>query len=282
MRSNSPSRRARRTRSATTSTWLAVLALAAGMIVTMLGAMRVGLLTRWMGVLGIITGVLIFLPIGGDDARDRARLLAGTAMGMLYAERWPGGDPPAWSLGRSASMADAGRSTRRARGRRGRGARGGRSRGRGVVGAARRQQRFLLGQAQAQARRAQRRRTAAGVETRAVPRPWARTAYCAPDRWPGADDLAFGRLVCSTFGNKLRESAGNRLRRVFRDSGQQLHKHRRSAPAAGAGQEEDFHGGSDNPASGSGARRIRRGVSRRRPSVGNRRTRGRWGSAHSR
>ena len=69
------------------------------MIAAMVGAMRVGLLTRWMGVLGIFTGVLIFLPIGGDDARDRARLLDGTAMGMLYAERWPGGDPPAWTSG---------------------------------------------------------------------------------------------------------------------------------------------------------------------------------------
>ena len=56
---------------------LAGLALAAGMIMTMVGAMRVGLLPRWMGVLGIFTGVLIFLPIGGADARDRARLLDG-------------------------------------------------------------------------------------------------------------------------------------------------------------------------------------------------------------
>jgi NADH:ubiquinone oxidoreductase subunit 6 (subunit J) len=77
---------------------LAVLALAAGMIAAMVGAMRVGLLTRWMGVLGIFTGVLIFLPIGGDTLEIVPAFWI-TAMGMLYAERWPGGDPPAWTSG---------------------------------------------------------------------------------------------------------------------------------------------------------------------------------------
>ena len=84
--------------SATTSTWWPVLALAAGMIVTMVGAMRVGLLTRWMGVLGIFTGSADLPADRWRHARDRARLLA-YAMGMLYAERWPGGDPPAWTSG---------------------------------------------------------------------------------------------------------------------------------------------------------------------------------------
>jgi len=77
---------------------VAVLALAVGMIAAMVGAMRVGLLTRWMGVLGIFTGVLIFLPIGGDTLEIVPAFWL-TAMGMLYAERWPGGDPPAWSTG---------------------------------------------------------------------------------------------------------------------------------------------------------------------------------------
>jgi hypothetical protein len=76
----------------------AVLALAVGMIAAMVGAMRVGLLTRWMGVLGIFTGVLIFLPIGGDTLEIVPAFWI-AAMGMLYAERWPGGDPPAWSTG---------------------------------------------------------------------------------------------------------------------------------------------------------------------------------------
>jgi hypothetical protein len=77
---------------------LAGFALAAGMIVTLLGAMRVGLLVRWVGVLGIITGVLIFLPIGGATLELVPAFWLVT-MGMLCAERWPGGDPPAWSTG---------------------------------------------------------------------------------------------------------------------------------------------------------------------------------------
>ena len=37
------------------------------MIGVLVNAMRVGLLTRWMGVLGIFSGMLIFLPIGGAE-----------------------------------------------------------------------------------------------------------------------------------------------------------------------------------------------------------------------
>jgi hypothetical protein len=74
------------------------LALAVGMIATMVGTMRVGLLTRWVGVLGIFTGVLIFLPIGGATLEVVPAFWM-VAMGMLYAERWPGGDPPAWTSG---------------------------------------------------------------------------------------------------------------------------------------------------------------------------------------
>ncbi len=77
---------------------LAGFALAAGMIMTMLGAMRVGLLVRWVGVLGIIVGVLIFLPIGGATLELVPAFWLVT-MGMLCAERWPGGDPPAWTSG---------------------------------------------------------------------------------------------------------------------------------------------------------------------------------------
>jgi hypothetical protein len=74
------------------------LALATGMIATMVGTMRVGLLTRWVGVLGIFTGVLIFLPIGGATLEVVPAFWM-VAMGLLYAERWPGGDPPAWTSG---------------------------------------------------------------------------------------------------------------------------------------------------------------------------------------
>ncbi len=77
---------------------LAGLTLAVGMIAAMVGAMRVGLLTRWVGVLGIFTGVLIFLPIGGAELEIVPAFWM-VAMGLLYAERWPNGDPPAWAAG---------------------------------------------------------------------------------------------------------------------------------------------------------------------------------------
>jgi hypothetical protein len=77
---------------------VAGFALAAGMIVTMLGTMRVGLLPRWVGVLGIFTGVLIFLPIGGATLEVVPSFWL-VAMGILYAGKWPNGQPPAWESG---------------------------------------------------------------------------------------------------------------------------------------------------------------------------------------
>ncbi len=76
---------------------LAGLALAAGMIATMINALRVGLLARWMGVLGIFTGLLIFLPIGGAELQIVPALWM-VMMGVLYVGRWPN-EPPAWAAG---------------------------------------------------------------------------------------------------------------------------------------------------------------------------------------
>jgi hypothetical protein len=77
---------------------LAALALTAGMIVVSMNAIRVGLLTRWMGVIGIFSAILIFLPIGGATLEIvPAFWLLG--MGVLYLGRWPNGDPPAWAAG---------------------------------------------------------------------------------------------------------------------------------------------------------------------------------------
>jgi hypothetical protein len=61
-------------------------------------AIRVGLLTRWMGVIGIFTGILIFLPIGGATLEIVPAFWM-IGMGVLYLGRWPGGDPPAWTAG---------------------------------------------------------------------------------------------------------------------------------------------------------------------------------------
>jgi hypothetical protein len=77
---------------------LAGLALAAGMIAVTLNAMRVGLLTRWMGVLGMFTGLLIFLPIGGAELQVVPAFWM-VMVGILFMGRWPNGQPPAWETG---------------------------------------------------------------------------------------------------------------------------------------------------------------------------------------
>lgn len=77
---------------------VAGLSLAVGMIVTMINAMRVGLVTRWMGVVGIISGILIFLPIGGATLEVVPSFWI-VAMGILFIGKWPNGQPPAWESG---------------------------------------------------------------------------------------------------------------------------------------------------------------------------------------
>lgn len=77
---------------------IAGLALAAGMITVMINAQRVGLLPRWMAVLGMFTALLIFLPIGGAELQVVPAFWM-VMIGLLFAERWPGGDPPAWPDG---------------------------------------------------------------------------------------------------------------------------------------------------------------------------------------
>ena len=73
------------------------LALALALVFVSLNAMRVGLLTRFMGVLGIITGVLQILPFGGPLPVVQCFWML--MLGVLFLGRWPGGTPPAWAAG---------------------------------------------------------------------------------------------------------------------------------------------------------------------------------------
>jgi hypothetical protein len=79
---------------------LAALALTAGMIGVCVNAIRVGLVTRWMGVLGMFSAILIFVPIGGATLEIVPAFWL-VAMGILYMGRWPNGDPAAWEAGES-------------------------------------------------------------------------------------------------------------------------------------------------------------------------------------
>lgn len=75
------------------------LATAAAIIWVSLQALRAGLLTRFMGILGSIIGVLFVLPFLPFDWALEAIWLGGLA--LLFAGRWPGGQPPAWLSGRA-------------------------------------------------------------------------------------------------------------------------------------------------------------------------------------
>ena len=58
--------------------------------------MRAGLMSRFMGVLGIIVGALYVIPLGGPQI---IQVFWIGAMGMLIADRWPGERGPAWDTG---------------------------------------------------------------------------------------------------------------------------------------------------------------------------------------
>jgi hypothetical protein len=76
------------------------LALVVGMIVTLLNALRTGLVPRWMGILGMFSGLLILLPnVGATLQLIPAFWLV--MMGVLLSGRWMGGDPPAWDAGQA-------------------------------------------------------------------------------------------------------------------------------------------------------------------------------------
>lgn len=78
---------------------LGIFGLALGFVIISLQAMRVGLLTRFMGILGIITGALFILPLGGGLPIVQCFWLI--ALGVMILGRWPGGMPPAWQTGRA-------------------------------------------------------------------------------------------------------------------------------------------------------------------------------------
>ena len=72
------------------------LALALAIVMISINAMRVGLLTRFLGYLGVISGalfVLAFVPI------PIVQVYWLGALAMLFAGRSPNGTPPAWQSG---------------------------------------------------------------------------------------------------------------------------------------------------------------------------------------
>ncbi len=74
----------------------ASLLLAVSTVLIALQAMRVGLLPRFLGYLGMFSGVLIILPIVQLPI-VQAYFLG--ALAYLFSGRWPSGVPPAWRTG---------------------------------------------------------------------------------------------------------------------------------------------------------------------------------------
>jgi hypothetical protein len=80
---------------------LGALGLAVGFVLISLNAMRVGLLTKFMGYLGIAAAVasVFFAGAGGIGLLIEVAWLL--ALAYLLGGRWPSGDPPAWRSGQA-------------------------------------------------------------------------------------------------------------------------------------------------------------------------------------
>jgi hypothetical protein len=77
---------------------LGSLLVAVGFVLIALNAMRVGLLTRFVGYIGIAAAAASLLLVGSAPALlIEVFWLLSTA--YLLSGRWPNGDPPAWSTG---------------------------------------------------------------------------------------------------------------------------------------------------------------------------------------
>ncbi|MDQ3742245.1 MAG: hypothetical protein M3389_15005, partial [Actinomycetota bacterium] len=77
---------------------LGAFAFALSFVLVSLNAMRVGLLTRFMGILGVIVGALAIFQL---DAPQVVRGVWLIFLGLLISGRYPGGNPPAWETGRA-------------------------------------------------------------------------------------------------------------------------------------------------------------------------------------
>lgn len=75
------------------------LALAFATIIIAQNAMRVGLLTKFLGILGIVVGALYVLGVVFPLGTDAIRLFWLVAVGLVILGWWPGGRGPAWESG---------------------------------------------------------------------------------------------------------------------------------------------------------------------------------------
>jgi hypothetical protein len=72
------------------------LAFAFAMIIANVNSMRAGLVSSFVGIIGIIGGLLFVLPLGPPQLLLFFWLLG---VGVIALDRWPGGRGPAWASG---------------------------------------------------------------------------------------------------------------------------------------------------------------------------------------
>jgi hypothetical protein len=77
---------------------LGALMLAVGFVLVSLNAMRVGLLTKMMGYIGVFAAILVLFQITQVPIVQAYWLLA---LSYLLSGRWPTGVPPAWRSGKA-------------------------------------------------------------------------------------------------------------------------------------------------------------------------------------
>jgi hypothetical protein len=85
------------------------LVFAAGMINTTLNAQRVGLVPRWMGFLGMFSGIVVSPIIAESSVLHLIPAFWLVMMGILYVGKWSKGDPPAWAAGEARPWPSAAR-----------------------------------------------------------------------------------------------------------------------------------------------------------------------------
>lgn len=77
---------------------IGTLLLALAFVLISMNAMRVGLLTRFLGYLGMVAAAASLFLIGSPIGL-LVEVFWLMAVGYLLAGRWPGGDPPSWKSG---------------------------------------------------------------------------------------------------------------------------------------------------------------------------------------
>jgi hypothetical protein len=73
------------------------ISLAFSVIMIGLNGMRAGVLSRFLGIIGIVVGVLYVLPLFGGPLIVQVFWLG--ALGAVFLGYWPGGRGPAWESG---------------------------------------------------------------------------------------------------------------------------------------------------------------------------------------